>query len=137
MALQAPHFDEAHVSCMMVDAATRTELGALARARILLIDYFCVVGRRGTVLGDVTLRWLPAPDELPAEMARVDDVPEVPVFIVPELAPLMVAVGGRLTVAGPRWAPFLRHPVITISNGEPWVDFFDARATRFGRRPRC
>ncbi len=120
---------------MMVDAATRTELRGLARGRILLIDYFCVVSRRGMVLGDVRLRWLPAPAKLPRGAARVDDVPEVPVFIVPELAPLMVAVGGRLAIAGPRWAPFLRHPVITISNGEPWVDFFEARATRFGRRP--
>jgi hypothetical protein len=25
--------------------------------------------------------------------------------------------------------------VITIANGEPWVDFFEARATRVGRRP--
>jgi len=135
MALQASRFDEAHASCMTVDVATRMELHGLARGRILLIDYFCVVGRRGTVLGDVTLRWLAAPAELPRGAARVDDVPNVPVFIVPELAPLMVAVGGRLTVAGPRWAPFWRHPVITISNGEPWVDFFEARATRFGRRP--
>jgi hypothetical protein len=113
MALPAPQLDEAHASCTMVDAATRTELRGLARGRILLIDFFCVVGRRGTVLGDVTLRWLPAPDELPRGVARVDDVSEVPVFIMPELAPLMVAVGGRLTIAGPRWAPFLRHPVIT------------------------
>jgi hypothetical protein len=33
---------------MMVDAASRTELRGLARGRILLIDYFCVVGRRGS-----------------------------------------------------------------------------------------
>jgi hypothetical protein len=93
------------------------------------------VGRRGAVLGDVTLRWLPGPDELPSGAARVDDVSEVPVFIVPELAPLMAAVGGRLAIAGPRWAPFWRYPAITISNGEPWVEFFEARATRVGRRP--
>ncbi len=135
MATQGQHADEAHASCLMVDAATRKELGRLARGRILFIDYFSVVGRRGTVLGDVTLRWLPRPDELPRGAARVDDVPDVPVFIVLELAPLMVAVGGRLAVAGPRWAPFWRHPAITISNGEPWVDFFEARAILFGRRP--
>ena len=120
---------------MTIDAATRTELRGLARGRVLLIDYFCVAGRCGTVLGDATLRWLPGPDHLPRGAARVDDVSELLVFIVPELAPLMVAVDARLAVAGPRWAPFLRHPVITIANGEPWVDFFEARATRFGRRP--
>jgi hypothetical protein len=135
MALQPRRFDQAHASCMTVDAATMTELRGLARGRILLIDYFCVVGRRGAVLGDVKLRWLIGPDELPREAARVDDVPDVPVFIMPELAPLMVAVGGRLAVAGPRWAPVWRHPVITIMNGEPWVDFFEGRAIWFGRRP--
>ena len=135
MALQAPPFAQAHASCLMVDAATRRELPGLARGRILSIDYFSVVGRRGTVLGDVTLHWLSGPDELPRGAARVDDVSEVPVFIVPELAALMVAVQARLEIARPRWAPFWRHPVIAISTGEPWVDFFEARATRVGRRP--
>jgi len=135
MAIQAPGLDQAHASCMIVDLATRAELRGLARGRVLLIDYFCVLGRRSTVLGDVRLRWLRAPEELPPGAAHVDDISDVLVFIMPELAPLMVAVDARLAIAGPRWAPFLRHPVITISNGEPWVDFFEARATRFRRRP--
>jgi hypothetical protein len=120
-------------SCLIVNPGTRAELPKLARGRILLIDYFARVGQRGVILGDVELRWLTRAEDLPAPVLRVTDLPESPVFIVPELAPLMVRVHARLEAVGPHWPPFLRHLAIRISDGEAWLDFFAARASPLGR----
>lgn len=123
-----------HVSCLRVDAATRDELRVLAHGRILLIDYFAEVGPWGVGLGDVELRWLERTEDLPDEAVRLDDVDEVPVFIQPELGPLMAAVRASLEITGPHWLPALRHPSIAIADGGPWVDFFASTAAQLRRR---
>jgi hypothetical protein len=50
------------------------------------------------------------------------------------LGPLLAEERACLEVIGPRRPAFLRHPAITIGDGEKWVDFFGRRAVRLVRR---
>jgi hypothetical protein len=122
------------VSCLDVDRETRDELRSIARGRVVVIDYFAYAARGGLRFGDVRFRWLDEGAHMPDRLLRLADIDEPPMFIKAELAPLMISEQARLTMSGPRWLGLLRHPTIVITDGGPWLTFFDAHATPLGLR---
>ena len=71
---------------------------------------------------------------LPDRALLVDDLEEPPISIRADLAPSLVRDQVQLRIVRPRRLPFLRHPIIELSDDGPWLEFFVARATPLGRR---
>lgn len=122
------------VSCLDVDRETCEELRTIACGRAVLIDYFAYAARWGLRFGDVRFLWLDEGAPLPDHMLLLADIDEPTTFIKAELAPLMIKERARLRMAGPHWLGSLRRPTIGITDGGPWLDFFEAHATPLGRR---
>jgi hypothetical protein len=122
------------VSCLDVKLETRDELRIVARGRALFIDYFAYAGRYGLRFGDVEFRWLDEAAPLPDRALLLADIDDPLTFIRVELAPLMVEEKAKLKLSGPRWLGRLRRPIVVISDGGPWLAFFEARATPLGLR---
>jgi len=122
------------VSCLDVDRETRDELRTIARGRAVLIDYFAYAARWGLRFGDVRFRWLDEGTQMPDRVLLLADIDEPTTFIKAELAPLMIREQARLRMSGPRRLGLLRHPTILITDGGPWLAFFDAHATPLGLR---
>lgn len=122
------------VSCLDVDRETRNELRTIARGRAILIDYFAYAARWGLRFGDIRFRWLDQGAPLPDRVLLLADIDEPPTFIKAALAPLMISERARLRMSGPRWLRLLRHPTIVITDGGPWLAFFEAHATPLGLR---
>ncbi|HEY8870306.1 MAG TPA: hypothetical protein VIM30_13075 [Candidatus Limnocylindrales bacterium] len=120
------------VSCLEVDRETRDELRTIARGRAVLIDYVAYAARWGLRFGDVRFRWLDERAPLPDHTLLLADIDEPTTFIKADLAPLMAQERAQLKIAGPRWLGRLRHPTIAITDGGPWLAFFEARATPLG-----
>jgi len=72
---------------------------------------------------------------LPDHVLLLADIDEPTTFIDGELAPVMISERARLRMMGPRWLAPLRRPVIIITDGGPWLEFFAAHARRLGLRP--
>lgn len=106
----------------------------MAGGRAVVIDYFAYAAWWGLRFGDVQFRWLDEGTPLPDHVLLLADIDEPPTFIKGELAPLMISERARLRMTGPRWLAPLRRPVIVITDGGPWLDFFAARATPLGLR---
>jgi hypothetical protein len=108
----------------------------MSRGRLLLISYFQAPSTRGGIDGDVVLAWLDDPAEAPGDTLVVDDLDQPTTLIHSELAPLFAEVRARLELAGPRWLPALRHPVVRINDTGAWMTFFrDGGGVGSLRRP--
>ena len=70
-----------HVRCMTVAPEVQAELRAMARGRMLLIEYVVRHGMRGAAFGDVQARWVRDVTQLPDHVALLDDLDEPPTFV--------------------------------------------------------
>ncbi|MFI5254726.1 MAG: hypothetical protein ACHQ15_04645 [Candidatus Limnocylindrales bacterium] len=122
-----------HARAIDIGGAARPELLSLARGRRLLIDWFkakCCGTNVG--VGDVSLRWIdpdvPLDDD---DWVRLDDLEPLEAYAQRDIVALLARAGARLEVGG--IGPF-RKPTVVISDGDPWVDFFDTCRPRSALR---
>ena len=123
-----------HVRCMTVAPEVQAELRAMARGRMLLIEYVVRHGMRGAAFGDVQARWVRDVTQLPDHVALLDDLDEPPTFVSTGLAPILTRVHAHLKVRGPRRLPWLRHPDLVIGEMGSWAELVLAGGLRHGRR---
>ena len=118
-----------HARAIEVDAAAQPALLSLSRGRRLMIDWFKSRCCRSNVgVGDVSLRWVEPDSSLSDDdWVRLDGVEPLDAYAQREIVALLARAGARLEVAGV--GPF-RHPTVTISDGEAWIDFFNTCSRR-------
>ena len=111
-----------------VEPRLRAEIASRSLGRVLVIDYFATQ-RCGTVTGDLTVRFSPAPG--PVGFVELAPVEGVRVFANERLSGLLRAAGPTLRLSG---LSVLRRPAITLDRPELWIDFLDRPVATLGKR---
>ena len=112
-----------HARAVDCSPDARVELAATARGRSLLIDWFkasCCGSNAG--VGDVSMRWgASGPPPSDEDWVRLDGLDPLEAYAQRDIVAMLARSGARLEVS--RIGPF-RRPVMTIRDGDAWMDFF-------------
>jgi hypothetical protein len=107
---------------LTISPVLRERLASLAAGRALVIDYYAS-RLRGVATGDLIV-WFGEP---PAEPCYVELEPIEDVVVLAERHLVEILEGATLREAGPPWH---RHPAISLTRPEDWIDFLDRHPTR-------
>jgi hypothetical protein len=112
-----------------VEPALRASLASLAHGRVVVIDYFASLSKRGSVvIGDLTGAFRDAdPGPEYVEFAPIEDVR---IFVESRLVTVLDDARATLRLAGP---PFARHLSVELDPPELWIDFLERPGVLAGK----